>query len=94
MSSQSDIVQMVTCGAGPALAAIFSNPLEVVKVRMQMHMARSHAGIVTTASQIIKENGVTGLQAGLQYVSKPWICFASDIDEHVSRAVQVLSSHR
>ncbi|GAB5355178.1 hypothetical protein AAMO2058_000183500 [Amorphochlora amoebiformis] len=66
MSSQSDIVQMVTCGAGPALAAIFSNPLEVVKVRMQMHMARSHAGIVTTASQIIKENGVTGLQAGLQ----------------------------
>jgi len=66
MASQSDAIQLVTCGVGPALAAVFSNPLEVVKVRMQMHMKREHYGIVATGRQIVRESGVNGLQAGLK----------------------------
>ena len=48
----------------PAMAALFTNPVEVCKVRQQMDPRAG--GMLSTLQRIYTEHGVAGLQSGLQ----------------------------
>ena len=62
------IVGFAVSSASPALAAVATNPLEVVKVRQQAggaETAHARRGIVSSLVHIGRSEGVAGLQAGL-----------------------------
>mmetsp|Transcript_20372 Transcript_20372/g.30493 ORF Transcript_20372/g.30493 Transcript_20372/m.30493 type:complete len:488 (-) Transcript_20372:286-1749(-) len=58
-------LNLFTCGAGPALAAIFTNPMEVAKVRLQMLGDGKGSGLFGTLVNIAKKDGILAVQGGL-----------------------------
>ena len=62
------MVGFAVSSASPALAAVATNPIEVVKVRQQAggaESANARRGIVSSLVHIGRSEGVAGLQAGL-----------------------------
>ena len=73
------LVGMACSGGGPALAAVFSNPLDVAKVRMMMQgegAARgagvtSYTGPIDCIAKTYRAEGVRGVQRGLSMCAQP-----------------------
>jgi len=73
------LVGMACSGGGPALAALFSNPLDVAKVRMMMQgegAARgagvtSYTGPIDCIAKTYRAEGVRGVQRGLSMSAQP-----------------------
>ena len=60
------LVGFVVSSASPALAAVATNPIEVVKVRQQAGGAESaRRGMASSLMHIGRSEGLAGLQAGL-----------------------------
>ena len=67
----SGLLGMVFAGLGPAAAAVFTNPFDVAKVRMQLQGealsggARMYAGSFDCIYKTFKAEGIAGTQRGL-----------------------------
>ena len=60
-------ISMTCCGLGPAFSALFTNPLEVIKTRLQFSNegTRLYRGPIDCARQTYAAEGIRGLQAGV-----------------------------
>lgn len=63
------IVGLVMAGTGPAVAATFTNPLDVARVNMQLNGegggAAAHRNTLACIRSIFAKNGIVGIQRGL-----------------------------
>eukprot|EP00040_Diaphanoeca_grandis_P001669 m.19136 g.19136 ORF g.19136 m.19136 type:complete len:296 (-) comp12350_c0_seq1:89-976(-) len=69
---QSYVQGFIVSSVSPALAAMFTNPIEVVKVRQQTLFTNSvtphnaRPGLIQTFADVYRTQGIRGLQSGLQ----------------------------
>lgn len=60
---------MAVSGAGPAFAAVFTNPMEVAKTRLQLQVkggdGPQYKGVFDCMFQTLRSEGIGGLQSGL-----------------------------
>lgn len=74
MYGKTGLLQFATCGLGPSTAALFTNPMEVAKVRLQMqtHMLakdptfKPYKNFADALVRVQRAEGWGALQAGLQ----------------------------
>ena len=71
MDTRDILLTMTISGVSPALAAVFSNPLDVAKTRLQMQNELQHAktkvynGPIDCIAKTYRREGIRGVQRGL-----------------------------